>query len=86
MAYSPPDPTPVVESSSGGSEVTAWDSSYDLYDAEWDGWPFEATIRLLEERYVPNTPNRYHFPMSTAVDYLRGGGMIAGLDHLWESP
>jgi hypothetical protein len=86
VAYSPPDPTPVVESSSGGSEVTAWDSSYDLYDAEWDGWPFEATIRLLEERYVPNTPNRYHFPMSTAVDYLRGGGMIAGLDHLWESP
>ena len=93
MAYEQPlptpdnDPMPVVESSNaGGSEVVASDPSYDLYDAEWDGWPFEITTRLLEERYVPNTPNRYHFPMSTAIDYLRGGGMIAGLDHLWESP
>jgi hypothetical protein len=66
--------------------IVASGPSYDLYDADWDGWPFESTTRLLEERYVPNTPNRYHFPMSAAVDYLRGGGMIAGLDHLWESP
>jgi hypothetical protein len=66
--------------------IVASDPSYDLYDAEWDGWPFEITTRLLEERYVPNTPGRYHFPMSSAVDYLRNGGMIAGLDHLWESP
>lgn len=82
------DPIPAVGSSSDGGSggVTAWDSSYDLYDAEWDGWPFEITVRLLEERYPPNTPNARHFPMSAAVDYLRTGGMIAGLDHIWESP
>jgi hypothetical protein len=81
------DPIPGVDSSSdGGSGVVASNPAYDLYDAEWDDWPFEATVRLLEERYVPNTPNRYHFSLSAAVDYLRAGGMIAGLDHTWESP
>ena len=58
---------------------------YDLFDAEWDGYPFEQTIRLLEERYPPGTPDRFHFRLSIAVEFLRGGGMVRGLDNLWES-
>ena len=58
---------------------------YDLFDAEWDGYPFEQTILLLEERYPPGTPDRYHFRLSIAVEFLRGGGMVRGLDNLWES-
>ena len=58
---------------------------YDLFDAEWDGYPFEATVRLLEERYPPNTPDRFHFRLSYAVEFLRKGGMVKGLDNLWES-
>ena len=82
------DPIPDVGSSSDGGSggMTAWDPSYDLYDAEWDGWPFEITVRLLEQRYPPTDTDHRHFPMSTAVDYLRADGMIAGLDHIWESP
>jgi len=79
----PPDNDPIPYEN---SEVDVWAPSYNLYDAEWDDWPFEITVRLLEERYVPNTPNRHHFPLSAAVDYLRNGGLIAGLDHLWEAP
>jgi hypothetical protein len=58
---------------------------YDLFDAEWDGYPFEQTILLLEERYPPGTPDRYHFRLSVAVEFLRQGGMIRGLDNLWET-
>ncbi|MBO92348.1 MAG: hypothetical protein CMM27_10580 [Rhodospirillaceae bacterium] len=57
--------------------------SYDLFDAEWDGYPFEATVRLLEDRYPPGTPGKNHFRLSAAVEFLRGGGMIRGLDNLW---
>jgi hypothetical protein len=60
-------------------------SDYDLFDAEWDGYPFEQTILLLEERYPPGTPDRFHFRLSIAVEFLRGGGMVRGLDNLWES-
>lgn len=61
-------------------------SDYDLFDAEWDDYPFEKTILLLEERYPPGTPNKHHFRLSTAVEFLRNGGMIKGLDNLWDSP
>ena len=61
------------------------DPGYDLFDAEWDGYPFEQTILLLEERYPPGTPDRYHFRLSIAVEFLRGGGMVRGLDNLWET-
>jgi hypothetical protein len=57
---------------------------YDLFDAEWDGYPFEQTILLLEERYPPGTPGRFHFRLSTAVEFLRNGGMVKGLDNLWD--
>jgi len=55
------------------------------FDAEWNDYPFQETILLLEERYPVNTPGKYHFRLSTAVDFLRGGGKIKGLDNLWES-
>ena len=58
---------------------------YDLFDAEWDGYPFEQTILLLEERYPPGTPGKFHFRLSVAVEFLRQGGMVKGLDNLWES-
>tara|TARA_R110000751_G_scaffold44944_1_gene102444 strand:- start:1858 stop:2583 length:726 start_codon:yes stop_codon:yes gene_type:complete len=61
------------------------DAGYDLFDAEWDGYPFEQTILLLEERYPPGTPGKFHFRLSIAVEFLRGGGMVRGLDNLWES-
>ena len=69
-------PVPVVEPAATG---------YDLFDAEWDGYPFEATVVLLEERYPPGTPGRHHFRLSVAVEFLREGGMVRGLDNLWES-
>jgi hypothetical protein len=58
---------------------------YDLWDAEYDGWPFEQTIILLEDRYPPGTPDRFHFRLSAAVEFLRQGGMVGGLDFLWGS-
>ena len=61
------------------------DTGYDLFDAEWDGYPFEQTILLLEERYPPGTPGKFHFRLSIAVEFLRGGGMVRGLDNLWGS-
>ena len=66
-----------------GPTPTADGSPYDLFDAEWDGYPFEATVRLLEDRYPPETPDKHHFRMSVAVDFLRSGGMIRGLDNVW---
>ena len=58
---------------------------YDLWDAQYEGWPFEQTIILLEDRYPPGTPDRFHFRLSVAVEFLRQGGMIGGLDVLYES-
>ena len=61
------------------------ETRYDLFTAEYDGWPFEQTIILLEDRYPPGTPDRFHFRLSVAVEFLRAGGMIGGLDFLWGS-
>ena len=73
----PPHSLPITKVRSVGD--------YDLFDAEWDGYPFEATVRLLEDRYPPNTPGKYYFRLSYAVEFLREGGMIRGLDNLWNS-
>ena len=70
-----PDPLPAADTP----------DDYDLFDAEWDGYPFEQTILLLEERYPPGTPDRFHFRLSVAVEFLRQGGMVKGLDNLWGS-
>ena len=58
---------------------------YDLWDAEYDGWPFEQTILALEARYPPGTPGKKHFPLSAAVRFLRLGGKVGGLDFVWGS-
>ena len=58
---------------------------YNLHAAEYDGWPFKKTILLLEQRYPPGTPGKYHFPLSAAVKFLKQGGMVGGLDFLWAS-
>ena len=58
---------------------------YDLFTAQYEGWPFEQTVRLLEERYPQGTPGKYHFRLSYAVDFLQDGGMIGGLDAVWNS-
>lgn len=58
---------------------------YDLFTAEYEGWPFEQTILLLEQRYPPGTPGKKHFPLSAAVRFLRLGGKVGGLDFVWES-
>ena len=55
------------------------------FEAEWNDFPFEETIKLLEERYPPNTLNKYHFRLSTAVEFLREGGKLKGLDNVWNS-
>jgi len=69
-----PDPSP------------AFNDDYDLFDAEWDGYPFEATIRLLEDRYPLGVQGKTYFKLSAAVEFLRAGGMVKGLDNLWDSP
>jgi hypothetical protein len=58
---------------------------YDLFTAEFDGWPFQETIILLEDRYPQGTPGKYHFRLSVAVEFLRQGGLIGGLDNVWNS-
>jgi hypothetical protein len=82
----PPTPTttseaPAVDLGSGYSLP----DGYDLWDAEYDGWPFKKTLLLLEERYPPNVPGKRYFPLSVAVKFLKQGGMIGGLDHLWNN-
>ena len=69
----------------GGGETTPTpnDAPYTLFDAEWDGYPFEATVRLLEDRYPIGVEGKTYFKLSAAVDYLRAGGMVRGLDNLW---
>ena len=74
----PPTTTPALQ----GYELP---DGYDLFTAEYEGWPFEQTILLLEQRYPPGTPGKKHFPLSAAVRFLRLGGMVGGLDFVWES-
>jgi hypothetical protein len=76
----PEEITPASPPSSSGLPV-----GYDLFDAEWDEYPFEYTVLLLEERYPPGTPGKFHFRLSYAVEFLRNGGMVRGLDNLWDS-
>ncbi len=58
---------------------------YDLHTAEYQGWPFFETIILLEQRYPPGTPGKTHFPLSAAHNFLKQGGMVGGLDWLWNN-
>jgi len=67
------------------SHLTASDWTERWFEAEWNDFPFEETIKLLEERYPPNTLNKYHFRLSTAVEFLRQGGKLKGLDNVWNS-
>ena len=70
---------------SGETTPTPNDAPYTLFDAEWDGYPFEATVRLLEDRYPIGVEGKTYFKLSAAVEYLRAGGMVRGLDNLWNS-
>jgi len=81
----PSNPPETTISTLTPSYSTATDWTERWFQAEWDGFPFEATVRLLEERYPPNTPNKYHFRLSTAVEFLREGGKLKGLDNVWNS-
>jgi len=58
---------------------------YDLFTAQYEGWPFYETIILLEERYPQGTAGKYHFRLSAAVEFLRLDGMIGALDATWNS-
>ena len=82
-----PEPGPAPEQSTPAPPPSSsgLPDGYDLFDAEWDGYPFEHTVLLLEERYPPGTPGKFHFRLSYAVEFLRNGGMVRGLDNLWES-
>jgi|APSaa5957512535_1039671.scaffolds.fasta_scaffold00082_58 hypothetical protein len=82
-----PEPGPAPEQSTPAPPPSSsgLPDGYDLFDAEWDGYPFEYTVLLLEERYPPGTPGKFHFRLSYAVEFLRNGGMVRGLDNLWES-
>jgi len=65
------------------SHVT--ETRYDLFSAEYEGWPSEQTALLLAERYPSGTPGKYQFPLSAAVEFLQAGGKVGGLDFLWNS-
>jgi hypothetical protein len=80
-----PIPEEPIESTDAIATPTPNGASYTLFDAEWDGYPFEETILLLEERYPPGTSDKTHFRLSTAVDFLRGGGMVRALDNIWNA-
>jgi len=60
-------------------------AGYDLWTAQYGGWPFMETIILLEERYPQGTPGKYHFRLSSAVEFLRSGGMVGQLDNVWNN-
>jgi hypothetical protein len=93
----PPDPDPIPEDPDpipqpppdegefGIGPAIGLLDGYDLWDAQYDGWPFMETVILLEERYPQGTPGKYHFRLSTAVEFLRQGGMVGGLDRLWDA-
>ena len=61
------------------------ETRYDLFSAEYEGWPAEETADLLAERYPAPTPGKRHFPLSAAVEFLRAGGKVGGLDFVWNS-
>ena len=61
------------------------ETRYDLFSAEYEGWPAKETTDLLAERYPAHTPGKRHFPLSAAVEFLRAGGKVGGLDFLWDS-
>ena len=71
-----PVPVPVQTSSS-------WTERW--FEAEWNDFPFEETIKLLEERYPPNTSGKHHFKLSVAVEFLRQEGKLKGLDNVWNN-
>ena len=74
---------PILPASHPPSYVT--ETRYDLFSAEYEGWPSEQTALLLAERYPPGTPGKHQFPISAAVEFLRAGGKVGGLDFLWNS-
>lgn len=76
-----PDPSPPSLQASSNTLP----AGYDLFTAQYEGWPFERTLRLLEIRYPQGTPNKYHFRLSYAVDFLQAGGMVGQLDTVWNS-
>ena len=80
----PPTTTTVAPATDLGDGIGLPDG-YDLFTAEFDGWPFQETIILLEDRYPQGTPGKYHFRLSVAVEFLRQGGLIGGLDNVWNS-
>ena len=70
------------------SKFTEWETgcyglTYRLLDAANAGYPRAVTRRLLEERYVQGSPDRYHFDLDIAVDFLQLGGRLSGLDNVW---
>ena len=79
--YGAPDPTPPALQAA----PNPLPAGYDLFTAQYEGWPFEQTLRLLEVRYPQGTPGKYHFRLSYAVDFLKAGGMIGQLDTVWNS-
>jgi hypothetical protein len=80
----PPTTTTVTPVTDLGDGIGLPDG-YDLFSAEFDGWPFQETIILLEDRYPQGTSGKYHFRLSVAVEFLREGGLIGGLDNVWNS-
>ncbi len=80
----PPTTTTVAPVTDLGDGIGLPDG-YDLFSAEFDGWPFQETIILLEERYPQGAVGKYHFRLSVAVEFLRQGGLIGGLDNVWNS-
>ena len=61
------------------------ETRYDLFSAEYEGWPTTETADLLAERYPAETPGKRHFLLSAAVEFLQAGGKVGGLDFLWNS-
>ena len=70
------------------SKFTEWETgcyglTYMLSDAEDDGYPRVVTRQLLSARYVQGSPNKYHFDLDIAVEFLQLGGNLSGLDNVW---
>ena len=70
------------------SKFTEWETgcyglTYTLSDAEDDGYPRAVTRKLLGARYIQGSPDKYHFDLDVAVEFLQLGGSIGGLDNVW---